>query len=157
MPSNILVAVDDSENSQKAVDYVTARLPKDSRVLVYSVVPSTAAACDIQDPSLSPLFKQNRQAFCDMDSAREKMLTKFAENAKTCLVNGGFDAARVEVKVEHKKLGVAQDILNEARAGGFDTIVVGRRGHSAIRQFFFGSVSNKVTQLANDLTVVVVD
>ncbi len=157
MSCNILLAVDESQNSQKAVDYVAARLPKDSRVRIYSVVPSTAAACEINDPSLIPLFKENRQAFCDLDAAREKMMTRFGENARACLVSAGFDSGRVDVKVEHKKLGVARDILNEAKEGNFDTIVLGRRGQSAIRQFIFGSVSNKVTQLADELTVVVVD
>jgi nucleotide-binding universal stress UspA family protein len=41
-------------------------------------------------------------------------------------------------------------------AGGYGTIVVGRRGISKAEQFLFGSVSNKIVQNAKDCTVWVV-
>jgi len=63
----------------------------------------------------------------------------------------------VTVKIRKKKAGIARDVLKEAQAGKYDTLVIGRRGLSAVREFLFGSVSSKVIQLAKKVSVIVVD
>lgn len=50
----------------------------------------------------------------------------------------------------------AAELLDVARTGGFDTVVLGRRGISAVREFFMGRVTNKVLNGAEDLSVVIV-
>jgi nucleotide-binding universal stress UspA family protein len=61
------------------------------------------------------------------------------------------------VRVRKKKVGIARDILKEAENGKYDTLVIGRRGITGIKQFVFGSVSNKIVQLARKIAVIVVD
>jgi len=51
---------------------------------------------------------------------------------------------------------VARDILKEA-GNGYDLIVIGRRGISGIREFFLGSVSQKVFSGAKDISVLIVN
>jgi nucleotide-binding universal stress UspA family protein len=51
---------------------------------------------------------------------------------------------------------VVRDIINEANSG-YDAIVLGRRGLSGIKEFIFGSVSQKVLHLTKDISVIVVD
>ncbi|MEW5734346.1 MAG: universal stress protein [Thermodesulfobacteriota bacterium] len=156
MPGSVLLAVDNSKNSQKAVDYVCANVGRDTVVTVFSVLPDVASACDMDDPSLVPIFKDNRKAFCSLEDAKKAAAKGFAENAKTCLTNAGFPAKNVKVKVVKKKGDVAGQIIAEAQKGGHDTIVMGRRGLSGIKEFFLGSVSNKVVQQAQGLAVLVV-
>jgi len=69
----------------------------------------------------------------------------------------GFLPKNVKVKIRKKKKGIAQDIMKEARDGGYDTIVMGRRGLSGIKEFLMGSVSNKVVHAADGMAVIVVD
>jgi len=79
------------------------------------------------------------------------------KKAEQALVVGGFASKDIAIKVRNKKVGIARDILKEAQHGKYDTLVIGRRGLSGIKQFLFGSVSNKVVQLAKNVSVIVVD
>jgi nucleotide-binding universal stress UspA family protein len=47
--------------------------------------------------------------------------------------------------------------LQTADQGGFDTIVMGRRGLSRVEQFFAGRVSTKVLQLGRTYNVWIVN
>ena len=51
----------------------------------------------------------------------------------------------------------ANNLMKEAQQGKYTTLVVGRRGLSSIKQFFIGSVSNKIVQLAKRVSLIVVD
>ncbi len=50
----------------------------------------------------------------------------------------------------------AGTILEEARAGGYGTIVVGRRGVSTVEEFDMGRVTNKLVHSAKDRALWVV-
>jgi nucleotide-binding universal stress UspA family protein len=50
---------------------------------------------------------------------------------------------------------IARDIIAEAQAG-YEAVVMGRRGLSAIAEFFIGSVSQKVLHGTKDLSVILV-
>jgi nucleotide-binding universal stress UspA family protein len=56
----------------------------------------------------------------------------------------------------NRKKGIARDIINEAHAG-YDTVVMGKKGLSGIKEFFLGSVSQKVLHGAEDLSVLLVN
>lgn len=77
------------------------------------------------------------------------------EKAKKVLVDSGFREQEITLKVEARKKGTARDILDEARSD-YDTVVMGRRGLSEIKEFFLGSVSHKVLNGSKNLSVVLV-
>jgi nucleotide-binding universal stress UspA family protein len=79
------------------------------------------------------------------------------EKGREALVRAGWRPADIAVKIHKKRRGIARDILKEARDGGYDTLVIGRRGLSGIKEFLFGSVSNKILQMAEGMAVVLVD
>lgn len=157
MAKKILLAVDNSKNSLKAVKYVATTVNTDASVTMLSILPDPAAACGMDSPSLTPVFKKNVETFCSIEDTKKEVLERFLDEAKKILVAAGFPSKNVECKVRKKKTGVARDILKEAARGKFDTIVLGRRGLSGIKQFMFGSISNKVVQLADKTSVIVVD
>jgi len=72
------------------------------------------------------------------------------------LLKAGFEERKVTIKVEDKKKGIARGIVNEANAD-YDTIVLGRRGLSSIKEFFLGSVPLKVLQSAGNISVLLVN
>jgi 2,4-dienoyl-CoA reductase-like NADH-dependent reductase (Old Yellow Enzyme family)/nucleotide-binding universal stress UspA family protein len=84
-------------------------------------------------------------------------MRKLLETTRSQLVEAGIPPEAIVLRIQAKRTGVARDILREIDEGGYGTVVVGRRGLSRTRQFFFGSVSNKILQSARDCTVWVVD
>ncbi|NVM22616.1 MAG: universal stress protein [Desulfobacterales bacterium] len=156
MSKKILIALDNSKNSLKAVKYVASSLRPTATVTMFSVLPEAMAACELGGPS-HPLLEANIETFCTIDEAKESAVQGFMEEAKKVLVKAGFPSKDVYIKVRKKKAGIARHILKEAQAGKYDTLVMGRRGLSGIKEFVFGSVSNKVLHLAKNFSIIIVD
>jgi nucleotide-binding universal stress UspA family protein len=157
MANKILVAVDESKNSMRAVNYVAKDMNPSGAVTLFSVLPDATAACGLDGPSLIPLFKENRKAFCAIEDTKKDTVRAFMERAKAVLVKAGFPSKNVAIKIRKKKVGIARDILKEAQQGKYNTLVIGRRGLSAVKQFVMGSVSNKVVKFGKKVSIIVVD
>ena len=157
MARKILVAVDESNNSLKAIKYVATNMNTGAAVTLLSVLPDATAACGLDGPSLTPVFRANRKTFCALEDTKKSAVKAFMEKAKKTLVQKGFASKNVAIKICKKKVGIARDILKEAERGKYDTLVVGRRGLSGIKQFVLGSVSDKIVKFAKKVSVVVVD
>jgi nucleotide-binding universal stress UspA family protein len=76
--------------------------------------------------------------------------------AKAELVHAGFKADKVSSQIDTGAVSRAGAIAEKAKQENFGTIVMGRRGHSSVRDFFIGRVTNKVVHMARDRTVWVV-
>lgn len=156
MSQRILAAFDDSENAMRAVQYIADSFTRDHRITLFCVIPDTAAICDMNSPSLIPYFTSRQADFCALEDEKRELVKEAMEKARELLVKAGFDEKNVTLKTQTKVKGVVRDIVDEARSG-YDTIVLGRRGLSGIKEFIFGSVSQKVLHLAKDVSVLVVD
>lgn len=156
MSQKILIAFDDSENAMRAVDYVARYLAKDCHVTLFSVVPDTAALCEMNSPELIPYFKAQQDSFCLLEDKKRDLLGAAQARAKEALTAQGFAEERIEIKSESKKRGIAGEIVAEAQSG-YDLIVVGRRGLSGIKEFFLGSISQKILNLAQDKSILIVN
>jgi nucleotide-binding universal stress UspA family protein len=157
MANKVLLAVDNSKYSLKAVRYLIKTLKRDSVVTMLTVLPDPTAACGLDGPSLIPIFKKNIKTFCTIEDAKKSAMEGFMEEAKKRLVKAGFSPKNVSIRIRKKKVGIARDILKEAKRGKYDTIVMGRRGLTGIKQFMAGSVTNKMFQFAQNVTLIVVE
>jgi len=155
MAKRILVAVDESQNAMRAVDYIARTFTPDHEVTLYHVVMDTAAICDMNSPELIPYFTSQQMVFCSLEDQKKGLVRKAMEEARKRLVAAGFEEKKIVSKMESKKKGVARDIIAAAQSG-YDTIVLGRRGLSSIAEFIIGSVSQKVLHGAKDVSVVLV-
>jgi nucleotide-binding universal stress UspA family protein len=155
MGKKILVAVDESENAMRAVDYIARTFTPDHEVTLYHVVMNTAAICDMNSPELIPYFTSQQITFCSLEDKKKELVQKATDEAKKRLVKAGFEEKNIVSKMEPKKKGVARDILTEAQSG-YETIVLGRRGLSSVAEFLIGSVSQKVLHSAKDVSIVLV-
>ena len=69
----------------------------------------------------------------------------------------GLKTDKVSTQIDKKAISRAGTIVDRAKQVDFGTIVMGRRGHSHVRDFFFISrVTNKVIHMARDRTVWVI-
>lgn len=150
MENFVLVAVDHSENSLRAVDYVGRMLASHPEVVVTLLTivkePSADIMPDVEEREI--YAKKKRTESLDL-----------LEKAGQRLVFFGIPEERIHLKAQvcSKPVAVVDLILQEHREGGHGTIVVGRRGMSKKEEFLFGSVSSKIVREASDCTVWVVE
>jgi len=156
MDNKILVAFDDSENAMRAVEYIAKYFATDSKITLFNIAQDTAALCDMNSPALTPYFKSQQSAFCTLEEKKKSLVDSALQKARKKLIAAGFEEKNITIKAETKKKGVARDIVKESQSG-YDTIVLGRRGQSGIKDFLLGSVSQKVFHLVKDKSVLVVN
>jgi nucleotide-binding universal stress UspA family protein len=156
MGKRFLVALDYSENAARAVDFVAKTFSTDHEIILFSVIPSTAAVCELQGDSLIPTFTEQQEAFCQVEAEKKMALETALERARQLLLEAGFPEENVQVKTSAQKRGVARDIVEEVEQCRADMLVMGRRGISGFKEFFLGSVSQKVLQLCKETSVLLV-
>jgi nucleotide-binding universal stress UspA family protein len=156
MDKKILVAIDDSENAIRAVEFVADSFTKDNNITLFNVIQDTAALCEMNSPELTPYFKSEQSSFCLLEEKKKELVNQAVEKAKQILMDAGFDENHITVKSEPKKGGVARDIVKEAESG-YHVIVMGRHGMSGIKDFILGSISQKVFHSAKNISVLFVN
>jgi nucleotide-binding universal stress UspA family protein len=132
----VLVALDGSEASEKSVELLV-RFSKGTRLwitLLHVIRTEDEPYLKIAEERIEPVF----------------------ERATNLLLEAGLPRNQLQKKVLTGVASRAGSILEEAKRGGFGTILVGRRGLSKLQEFFMGRVSNKVIQLAREGAVWVV-
>ncbi len=148
-PRHILVAVDESDKSRKAVLYVADFLAGTQRfkITLFHVVihPREEGLPENREPGE---YRKARVA-----EAREML-----ERYRRMLVDGGFDEDDVAVELlESDSEPVADVILKAHESLGTCTVVVGRRAKSRQEEFLFGSVSSRIIKHAKKCSVWVVE
>jgi len=147
MKKRILVAVGDCIYSEHAVKYV-ARISSAAKDLTYTLF------------NVQPMVPRIFSAAAEKDSTVKAEIDKLIrENTKTarCTVERLKDTEEyVEVVTETMQVGMSKDILNQAEQGGYDAIVLARRGLTPSRDFFIGTIAAKVIEHALRIPVWVV-
>jgi nucleotide-binding universal stress UspA family protein len=146
----VLVAVDGSESSYKAIDYLIFMLSENPKIN-YSLfhVPH-----DEQDMRAISFKKEYPKLKDIVTKGSHRLIEKFYTEAKGKFEQAEITANRVETITANLNTKVGKMILKEADKGDFGTVVVGRRGVN--RAFFFGSVSRYVTERITDRALCLV-
>ena len=85
-----------------------------------------------------------------------KTMTPFVRKAKERLLAAGVQEQRIAFKESNASLRVAEDILEAARASNADTLVMGQRGYSNVKEYAMGSVTRKVLNQIADMALCIV-
>ncbi|MGE3976559.1 MAG: universal stress protein [Nitrospira sp.] len=158
----ILLAVDESENSHRVVQYVGSLLSRtpDAVITLFHVLKpmprrflehggSENPAVEAQ---LSAQLRHEQDAWIQKERESE---CHVLQQACETLTRSGFDMNRVTVKYGHDD-DIARNILDEARSGHHDTIAVGRQGISRIKQLFGGGTTDHLLHAAKGVAIWVV-
>ena len=159
----ILVAVDGSENSDHAVQYVSTMLKDaaDAKITLFHVLTALPAELLEHGGSENPATEVQLGAQLRKDQDAWYMKEREAKcgiltRARNILAKAGFDTNRVSLKFGYEE-DVARNILEEARDGGYSTVVVGRHGASRIKRFFGGGVTDQVLGGCTGVTIWIVE
>lgn len=155
MKKKILLAVDGSIHSKDAVKYACkiSLLVKDLSYTLFNVQPTVSWY--IQEGAAKDAGVQTALEKINRNNAEEAR--RFLEEFKTLMVDLGEEEELIDTVTRPKELGTAKDILEYARKGLYDAIVVGRKGHSLLKEIFMGSMSSNLLEHARNIPVCVVD
>lgn len=144
---SIVLPVDGSKNSLKAVDYLSLLFGNtpDMHVTLFYVQPSVPpilAEESIKDRELAAELKA-------MQKKNERMGQEILEEAKSTLLQKGFDGEKLTTISLRKELDVARDICTFAENKTLDAIVLASQGRSRLEAFFVGETANKVLEASH--------
>jgi nucleotide-binding universal stress UspA family protein len=147
----VLIAMDSSENSHRAVDHAGFMLGgSDSQVTLFhskrhlrGFLPREVIEAA---PDLEGLWRNKAG----------ELIAPYMKKGKEVLIQAGLREEQISTKVVDGSRSVAADILEEARSNSFGTIVLGRKGHSGVKEYFMGSTTSKVLQDSGGMAVWVV-
>jgi nucleotide-binding universal stress UspA family protein len=146
----VLLAVDCSSYSKRAAEYLASVVPHvpACTVILFSVmtgIPYNSRELEM----LVGAAPAPPEVHGDEDHQQEVgQVRGFFQEITALLTAGGFPAERLHSVAKPLRRGVAQDIIDEALETGCDTIVVGRRGLSLVREMLQGSVSSDLVHKA---------
>ncbi len=160
MISKILVGVDGSKNSEKALDYALEIAEKFSASIlminVFQPPPEFGYPVNIPSQFSTPGYPQdtignqpNLSAFIkDLRKIHEAVLSKAAKRAIKL-------KPMLKITTELKEGNTPSQIIATASDGGFDLIVLGHLGESEIKEFLLGSTSERVVHQAKCAVLIV--
>lgn len=160
MAHKILIALDSSEGAWRAVEYVAEAFGQTPgvQITLLHVLSGLPPAFWDDGHILAEKEKESRQRLvAGWQQEQEKKWQGLVKKAHDRLTKAGVAKDAVVNKFKPKYYDVAEDILNEAETGSFDTIVMGRRGLGMAKALLLGSVTNKVVQNAKSCAVNIVE
>ena len=145
MYKNILVAIDDSETSQCALEEALhlARC-NDARLYISHVADETLMSMHGRTFSTSLNIDNAIKAIAD---AGQKLLDEAIKDAE------GIDAETLLLEARNRR--VSETLADKAREVGADLIVIGRHGQRGIAKLILGSVAEQLAKIA-DASVLLV-
>ena len=153
----ILIALDDSASAMRAVEYAGSQFAGigDLEIALVHVLPNLPAIFWDEGHILSDDEKSDRQKVVDkwIIDRKARMEPVFKKAADT-LTRAGFKSQQLINKSISDSTDVSQSILEEAKDGGYQTILVGRCNHPV--RHLLGNVSGKIVNQAIGIAVTLV-
>jgi len=155
LKKRILVAVDDSTYSRKAIEYAAQMkdIISDLSFIIFNVQP-TISDYLLQD---SKRDAKASAALKKVTAKNEKTSKELLQNYKAQMIKKGIDEKSIDLVTQPKSMGAAKDILLYAKNILPDAIVLGRRGTSRLQEAFIGSVVNTVLEHASVVPIWAID
>lgn len=145
MKKSILVALNDSVSSRKALDFMLQHsiLPKDADLTLLHVFRKPSAGEELMG-----------EKFMKQQPAR---FQKFLEDTRDILVRNGFDPLRIELKLTMETYStITEGIIDQFNKGHYSMVVLGRKRMSKAEEFVLGDVGVKLVRALEGVAILVV-
>ena len=154
MFSNILVPLDGSELSEKALD--TAKDIASSAEVTVHLIEVISRKPEFDARRHTTGFFQTGPLELELDSARQ-LIDRQIERAKEYLemVSVELQNAGINVVTAIGEGAADEQIVNYAKENNIDLIVMSTHGHGGIRRLFVGSVTDRVVHSGEKPVLVV--
>jgi nucleotide-binding universal stress UspA family protein len=149
-PRKLLIGFDGSQGALRGVDFVCSMLPGKDRVIMLCLLVRSLGIHMRRE-----IFFTAEQETEWLRSVGSRLEPTFPE-AEGRLVDAGFHPDHVYIRILENVKSRAETLKRLADEGEYGSIVVGRRGHSAVEEFAMGRVTRKILHLADRMTVWVV-
>ncbi len=156
----LLIAIDGSDSSFRAVEYAAAQFSGigDLQITLLHVLPYPPAP--LWDDGHIPTKEEK----AERENAIERWLAgqraksePLFDKAISVMTRHGIPAGRIGKKTISDSIDVAGTIIEETVDGGYQTLVLGRRGLSPVKKFLMGSVTAKVIGHGAGMAICVVE
>ncbi len=150
----ILVAVDDSEQSLRAIRYAANVFPPNRTQIVLFHVRAQLYEL-FSELDAYPLYQKQMTGLKRWSTEQKADVVALIDSAKVYFRQKGFPEDAITSKTPAKKLGVVKDIIKESY-DGYQAIVVGRTGWSRFKDWLLKSTAMKLVGKIKHIPVVVV-
>jgi nucleotide-binding universal stress UspA family protein len=136
--TNIMLAVDGSEVSLRAVDHLSFMVGGNEKIKItlFHVMSTLRDYCAI-------VFAEEDSDVCQIVAkGAKRCIDHFYARTQHKFREAGLKEDQIELKVTRRAIDVGKAILDQARKGDYGTVVIGKRGLN--NAFFTGSVSKYV-------------
>jgi nucleotide-binding universal stress UspA family protein len=157
--AKLLIALDSSEGAWRAVEYVAKTFGKTTgvQVTLLHILAGLPPAFWDDGHVLQDHEREARKSLvASWQQEQEKNWQDLVGKAHQHLAKAGMAKGAVANKFKPKYFDVADDIIDEAQAGGYDTVVMGRRGLGMAKSLLLGSVTRKVVDSVKNSAVTIV-
>jgi nucleotide-binding universal stress UspA family protein len=155
MTKKILVAVGGCIHSKLAAKYAAT---------VCSAVEDVTYTLFNVQPAVPNIILKGLQSTPELQAEVDAIIRQNDEEARcivdemrALLLEWGIPRNRIEVATAPMHAGMAKDILKRGEEGGYDAILLARRGLTPSRDFFIGTTAAKVVDHGLSIPVWVVD
>ncbi|MGH7875447.1 MAG: universal stress protein [Candidatus Binatia bacterium] len=163
---NLLICVDDSSASTRAVQYVGELVDESKAFTVWlfhllgPLPPELRETSGSENPKGEEMLEKEltRRQELEIEKDISQEAIPILLQARSILTNAGVPAENVRTitSVLVNREDVARDILNSARANDCRTIVVGRASFSWIQEIFRGHLSDQLIHEGHGLCICTV-
>jgi nucleotide-binding universal stress UspA family protein len=160
----ILVAVDASEASHRAVNYVSEMLggkPGFHVGLVHLILPPRMLEWGgSEDPGIEDAISSERaEAYQELEKEAIEAGQGLVQSLQAVLTERGIDVTTLLVRFEEPldRKHIANDVLKIAKERDYGTVVVGRHSFSGLKRLFQHHIGEDLLRTGKEITIWVVE
>jgi len=134
MTSHVLVPMDDSDHSNKALEFACTEYPDAETTAIHVVDPGDFYAATGVEGGTMVNYDQIKES-------HEARADELLESARERAADHG-----IEIDTEHLVGGVSRSIVDYAEENNVDHIIIGSRGRTGASRILLGSVAETVAR-----------
>jgi nucleotide-binding universal stress UspA family protein len=145
MKNSVLIALNDSVSSRKALDFMLKHsiLPKDAHLTLLHVFRKPAAGEELMGEKF---MKRQPVKFA-----------QFLEGIRDKLVQNGFEPEKIEINLATETYATTTEgIIDQFNKGEYSMVVLGRKRMSKAEEFVLGDVGVKLVRALEGVAILVV-